>query len=121
MKSGKTFRNERGQAAIEAALALPFLVFLLYYMVNTFHSIHTAHIGQKYAAMNLYQRLANRAQFSVDSLDGEVHGREFMAVEFLDADGSEPKRRIISERGGGATIRTYVGICKDAGGKCAPE
>jgi hypothetical protein len=58
--------HENGQAAIEMALSLPFVVFLLYYTINAFYTIHTAHVGQKNAAMNLYQRLNHRAQFAVD-------------------------------------------------------
>lgn len=105
--------NERGQAAIEMALALPFVVFLLYYTVNAYHTIHTAHIGQKNAAMNLYQRLNNRAQFAVDDLEGRVFNKTFMAVQYTNDDGNLPKRRILLNPAKPPEINTTVGICRE--------
>ena len=117
----KKLLNRNGQAAIETGLALPFLIYLLYYTINAFHSIHTAHVGQKFAAMNLYQRLANRSKFSVDSLARDVHGREYMAVQYTDTGGASPRRRILLEPQGPTQIINSVGICKDPAGRCTPE
>jgi hypothetical protein len=105
--------HKNGQAAIEMALSLPFVVFLLYYTINAFYTIHTAHVGQKNAAMNLYQRLNHRAQFAVDDLEGRVFNKTFMAVQYQNEDGSLPKRRILLSPAQPPEINTTVGICRE--------
>lgn len=105
-------KHLRGQATIETALSLPFLIWLLYYTLNAFNYVHSAHIGQKFAAMNLYERLDNRAKFSVDSLADREHGREFMGVQYTDEQGQEPRRNIINS-GNRTTLKVRVGICKE--------
>lgn len=110
LSRSQILKNHRGQSAIELAMALPFLIWLIFYTINAFHSIHTAHIGQKYAAMSLYDRMSNRAKFLVDDRDNNLHGREFMAVEFLDRDGRAPQRKILR---GPTSINSVVGICRE--------
>lgn len=105
-------RNEKGQATIELALALPFLIWLIFYTINAFHTLHTSHIGQKYAAMALYERTANRAKFIVDDRENKVHGREFMAVQYQDANGRNPQRKILV---GPSEVSSIVGICREPG------
>lgn len=109
-------RKRRGQAVIELALTLPFLIWLIYYTINAFYSVHTAHIGNKYAAMNLYQRLNNRAQFVMDDYDskptGRLHNSNSMAVQYLDKDGQAPRRKILI---GPIQLDTVVGICREPG------
>ncbi len=102
----------RGQATIELALALPFLIWLIFYTINAFHSLHTAHVAQKYAAMSLYERTANRAKIVIDDRENRVHGREFMAVQYVDSSGREPQRKIVV---GPANINVIVGICREPG------
>lgn len=105
-------RTEKGQATIELALALPFLIWLIFYALNAFHTLHTSHIGQKYAAMALYERTSNRAKFVIDDRDNRVHGREFMAVQYVDTNGAAPRRKILV---GPSQVNTVVGICREPG------
>jgi hypothetical protein len=105
-------RGQSGQATIELALALPFLIWLIFYTINAYHSLHTAHVGQKYAAMSLYERTANRAKIVVDDRENRLHGREFMAVQYIDAGGGAPKRKIVV---GPAEVNAVVGICREPG------
>ncbi len=111
-------RRPNGQATIELALALPFLIWLIFYTINAFHTLHTSHIAQKYAAMSLYERTANRAKFIVDDRDNRVHGREFMAVQYTDTNGNRPRRKILV---GPSEINTVVGLCREPIGQCAPR
>ena len=114
----KDRKNQRGQAAIELALALPFLIWLIFYTFNAFYMLHTAHVAQKYAAMSLYDRMANRAKFVVDDVDGNLHNREFMAVQYTDSNGKPPTRKILA---GPSVINTIVGICREPVGLCKPQ
>jgi len=102
--------NAKGQATIELALALPFLIWLIFYTLNAFHSMHTAHVAQKYAAMSLYDRVGNRAKFVVDDREGQLHGKEFMAVQYLSENGNLPERKILF---GPIRINAVVGICRE--------
>lgn len=111
----KTRLTCRGQAAIETGLALPFLIYLLYYTINAFHAVHTAHVGQKYAAMNMYQRLNNRSKFVVDDVANRVFDREFMAIQYTDTDGEIPKRKILLDPDAPTRIFNIVGICREPG------
>lgn len=105
--------NNKGQAAIETGLALPFLIFLLYYTINAFHSLHTGHVGQKYAAMNMYQRLNHRAQFAVDDVANQVVNKSFIAVQYTDAEGDIPRRRILLDPVVPTRVLNVVGICRE--------
>ena len=108
----KSIRNRRGQAVIELALSLPFLIWLLYYTINGFYAIHTAHVAQKYAAMNLWQRVDNRSKFVMDDVQKQLHNREFMGVRYTEPDGTLPRRKIIR---GPVPIFNIVGICREPG------
>ena len=103
-------KNQKGQAAIEMALMLPFVIWLLYYTINAFHAIHTAHVAQKYAAMALHSRLANRAKFVVDDVDKNLVNSSYMAVQFLDQNGNAPRRKIIR---GPTTMNNIIGVCRE--------
>jgi len=118
---GKNRLNEKGQAAIETAFALPFLIWLLYYTLNAYHSLHTGHIAQKYAVMNLYQRLDNRAKFAVDQNANALIRRNYMAVQYTTDQGNLPRRRILLEGSAGLQIDGKVGICKELAGACRPR
>lgn len=111
-------KKTSGQAAIELALALPFLIWLLFYTFNAFYLLHTSHVGQKYAAMSLYDRMANRAKFVTDETDKNLHNREFMAVQYTDTNGKPPVRKILV---GPAIINNVVGICREPIGVCKPQ
>jgi Flp pilus assembly protein TadG len=104
-----------GQAAVETALALPFLIYLLYYTINAFYSVHTGHIAEKYAAMNLYERLDNRAQFAVDGVAKRVFEKTFMAVQYTDVEGNAPKRRILLTPRFPTSLNVVAGICREPG------
>lgn len=106
------FKNKKGQAVIEMALSMPFLIWLMYYTINAFYSIHTSHIAQKYAAMNMYQRLNNRAKFTVDDVANTVFQKEYIAVRYTEPDGSIPKRKILV---GPNRVNNIVGICREPG------
>jgi hypothetical protein len=105
-------RGRRGQATIELALSLPFLIWLIFYTINAYHSLHTSHVAQRYAAMSLYERTANRAKFVIDDRENRVHGREFMAVQYTDVGGGTPRRKIVV---GPSDVNTVVGICREPG------
>ena len=105
-------RSERGQAVIEMAMAMPFLIWLMYYTINAFYMIHSSHVAQKYAAMNMYQRLDNRSKFSVDDVAGRPFSREFIAVQYMDPDGKIPQRKILI---GPNKVNNVVGICREPG------
>ncbi len=105
-------KNNKGQAAIEMALSLPLIIWLTYYTINAFYSVHTAHVAQKYAALSLWQRIDNRAKFVVDDVANQLHGREYMAVRYTDSEGQSPKRKIVQ---GGNTIFNVIGICREPG------
>lgn len=111
----RILKSRKGQAAIETGLALPFFIFLLYYTINAFHSLHTSHVGQKYAAMNMYQRLNHRAQFAVDDVENRVINKEFIAVQYTDSEGEIPKRRILLDPTVPTRILNVVGICREPG------
>jgi len=112
--------NQKGQAAIETAFALPFIIWLLYYTLNAYHSLHTAHVAQKYAAMNLYQRLDNRAKFTVDQFSNTLYRRNYMAVQYTEDGEALPRRRILLEGSDGLQIDGTIGICRELAGKCDP-
>lgn len=107
--------GERGQAAVEMAFALPFLIWLIYYTINAFHTIHTSHIAQKYAAMNLYQRLSNRSKFEVDEVAQKLHNKGYMAVRYTDPNGEAPKRKILLQTNNPPQALNVVGVCKEPG------
>jgi hypothetical protein len=113
VRSKNKRRGQGGQAAIEMGLTLPFLVFLLYYTLNSFYSIHTAHVGQKYAAMNVYERLDNRAQFAVDDVANQIIPRTFIGVQYTNEEGRAPRRRILLTPNFPTEILTSVGICRE--------
>lgn len=104
-------KNQKGQAVIEMALSLPFLIWLIYYTINAYLMIHTASIGQKSAAMSLYQRLDKRAIYAVDGVEQTLTQRNFMAVQYRDpASNSTPIRKILV---GPVNINATVGICRE--------
>ncbi len=103
-------KTNRGQAAIELALFLPFVIWLLFYMLNAYNAIHSAQIGETYASMNLYQRLNNRAQFAVDDVAKQLHNRGFMADQYLDMNGNPPQRKIVA---GPMQISSIAGVCRE--------
>lgn len=107
--------NNKGQAAIEMGLALPFMIFLLYYTVNAFHAMHTAHVGQRSAAMNMYERLGHRAQFAVDDKANRVFDRTFIAVQYTDQEGDIPRRRILLDSATPTRMLNIIGICREPG------
>jgi hypothetical protein len=102
--------KRKGQAAIELALSLPWIIWLIFYMFNAFHTMHTAHIAQKYAAMSLWERTAYRSKFLVDDVVDQLHGKEFMAVEYVGQDGRPVRRKIVL---GPTDIRAVMGICRE--------
>lgn len=109
----KTRLNHRGQAVVEMALAMPFLIWLIYYTLNAFYTIHSSHIAQKYSAMNLYQRLNNRSKISVDDINRTVVNREFIAVQYMEPEANRPpQRKIIA---GPNAVNNVVGICREPG------
>jgi len=112
MLVAKEHKKQRGQAAIEMALTLPFLIWLLYYTINGFYAMHTAHVAQKYAAMNLWQRVDNRAKYVMDDVANVLHNREYMAVEYTEPGGTLPRRRIVR---GPVSIFNIVGLCREPG------
>lgn len=121
MERGKQNRKkQKGQAVIEMALALPWIIWLFFYTINAYQQIKTHHVAQKYAAMNMYQRLRNQAKFNTDRLNttGEAHGQTFMAVQYMDAaSGDVPKRKIIF---GPTDVVNIVGTCLEPVGRCSP-
>ena len=108
----KKGNHSSGQAALEMSLYLPFLLFLLYYMFKAFLMLHTAHMGQKFAAMNLYQRLQYQAKFVIDRVTQSLDNRDFMAVQYLGQQGQPPLRGIIGITGG-LPMNQAVGICRE--------
>lgn len=110
----KAAKKNRGQATIEMALALPIIITLIFYTINAYYTIHTAHVGQRYAAMNLYQRLNYRSKFVMDDLNNkaQLHNKTFMAVQYGDTEAAPPKRKIIQ---GPVEINNVVGICREPG------
>jgi Flp pilus assembly protein TadG len=102
--------SNKGQAAIEMALSMPFLIWLLYYTINAFYSIHTSHVAQKYAAMNVWQRVNNRSKFIVDDVARQVVPRSFIAVRYTDEEGNIPRRKILV---GPNQVNNIVGICRE--------
>lgn len=111
MAAKNKLKNNRGQATIETALSLPFIIWMIYYMFNAFYFIHSSHVGQKSADMNLNERLNYRAKFIMDDVDNRLHGQRFMSVQYLEGDGF-PKRKILF---GPNEIRNTVGICREPG------
>ncbi len=110
----KLLRCRKGQAAIETGLSLPFLVFLLYYTINAYHMIHTSHVAQRYAAMNMYERLDNRAVFVVDDVAKQLITKNFIGVQYMDANGGAPPvRRIIFNSPNQNVVNNAVGICME--------
>ncbi len=104
--------GQRGQATIEMAMCLPIIITLIFYTINSYYSIHTAHVGQRYAAMNMYQRLNNRSKFVVDDVANLPTGKNFIAVKYGDRERNAPKRKILL---GPIDINTTVGICREPG------
>ncbi len=108
----KRIQNRKGQAVIEMTMAMPFLIWLMYYTINAFYSVHSSHIAQKYAAMNMYQRLNNHSKFAVDDFEDRAFDREFIAVRYTDPDGKIPQRKILV---GPNSVNNVVGICREPG------
>ena len=102
--------SSKGQAVVELALALPILVLLIAYTLNAYLMMHTSHVGQRYAGMNLMARTNHRAQLVFDDVEGREVTRGFMAVQALDDDGQAPRRRIVlNDR----DIVSIMGICRE--------
>lgn len=110
MKRWKHIRNNQGQAAIEMALSMPLLIWLTYYTINAFFSIHTNHVAQKYAAMNMYERMNNRSKFVVDDVANTIVNKSFIAVQYTEPEGGIPLRKIII---GPVRIDNSAGICRE--------
>jgi hypothetical protein len=109
----KHIKSSRGQAVVEMAFAMPFLIWLVYYTLNACYTIHTSHVAQKYSAMNLYQRINNRSKIVVDDVAGRAISKEFMAVQYLDpSSNKQPQRKIISTP---RPVNNIVGICREPG------
>ena len=110
----KSLKNRKGQAVVEMAIALPFIIWLIYYTINSYYSMRTAQVGQKYAAMNLHQRLDYRAIFVVDKIEdqrGRLATKNFLAVQYQSQDQrNTTKRKIVK---GPISIETTVGICRE--------
>ncbi len=103
----------RGQATIELALSLPFLIWLIAYTFLAYTSIHSSHVAQRYAAMNVYKRLNNRAQFVMDDVENKLHNKSFMAVQYTETDGSTlPTRKIMF---GPMKVDNIFGVCREPG------
>lgn len=110
----KLLKNKKGQAAIEMAFALPFLIFLIYHTIIAYIAIHTSHVAQHAAANNLHERVQNRAVVGIDQLatdGGAPVSRQFMGVEYEGVGGGRPPRRRIDA--GQIEIRNIVGICRE--------
>jgi hypothetical protein len=109
----KHTKGRKGQAVVEMAFAMPFLIWLVYYTLNAFYTIHTSHVAQKYSVMNLYQRINNRSKIIVDDVAGRPFSKEFMAVQYLDPSSNrQPQRKIISTP---RPVNNIVGICREPG------
>jgi len=109
----KLLKNKKGQAVVEMAISLPFIIWLLYYTINAYYSMRTAQVGQKYAALNLHQRLDYRAIFVVDGRERRLASRNFLAVQYQGQDErNTPKRKIVR---GPISIETTIGICREPG------
>ncbi|MSP17949.1 MAG: hypothetical protein EXR74_00065 [Bdellovibrionales bacterium] len=109
----KNIKATKGQATVEMAISMPFLIWLIYYTLNAFYSIHSSHIAQKYAAMSMYQRLNNRSKFIVDDIEKKIVSRSFIAVQYLDPQtNAAPQRKIIA---GPNPVNNTVGICREPG------
>jgi len=110
----KRLKSRKGQAVVEMAITLPFLIWLIYYTINAYYSMRTAQVGQKYAAMSLYQRTDYRAIFVVDKVAdpaGRLAARNFLAVQYQNPnEQNTPKRKIVK---GPISIQTTVGICRE--------
>jgi len=84
---------------------------LIAYTLNSYLMMHTAHVGQKYAVMNLLTRVNSRAQLVVDDVDGgnsEVT-KGFMAVQAVEDDRAPRRRIILTDR----DIVSIMGICRE--------
>jgi len=109
----KILKKNQGQAVVEMAISLPFIIWLLYYTINAYYSMRTAQVGQKYAAMNLHQRTDYRAIFVVDNIEKRLVPRRFIAVQYQGQDErNTPKRKIVR---GPISIETTIGICREPG------
>jgi hypothetical protein len=107
----KQMKKKNGQAVVEMAFAMPFIIWLVYYTLNAFYTIHTSHVAQKYSAMNLYQRLSNRSKFAVDDFAKTTVSRGFIAVQYTDPNSNKvPERKIIA---GPNAVNNIVGICRE--------
>jgi Flp pilus assembly protein TadG len=105
-------RRNRGQAVIELALSLPFLILLIFFTFNSFHMLHTSHVAQRYAAMNVYQRIQNRTQFVFDDVANQEITRGFAAAQYMESDGNPPQRKIVRNL---QKIQAAFGICRETG------
>ncbi len=102
--------SKSGQAVIEMALFMPFVLWLIYYIVNGFMMLHTAHESQKRAAHSLWMRVNLRSKFIMDDVAQQLHNRGFIAVQYMDADGNPPKRRIV---GTPLQLSNIIGVCRE--------
>jgi len=103
----------KGQAVVEMAISLPFIIWLIYYTINSYYAFRTAQVGQKYAAMSVHQRADYRAIFVVDGVRRQLVGRNFLAVQYTNAENQNtPKRKIVR---GPISIETSIGICREPG------
>lgn len=102
--------GNRGQAVVELAFALPILVLLIAYTLNSYLMMHTAHVGQRYVGMNVLARANHRAQLVFDDVDRSEVTSGFIAVQALDEDQAPPKRRIILND---KDIVSIMGICRE--------
>ena len=99
-----------GQAVVELAFALPVLVLLIAYTLNSYLMMHTSHVGQRYVGMNVLARANHRAQLVFDDVDGTPVNSGFIGVQALDDDQAPPKRRIILND---KDIVSIMGICRE--------
>lgn len=107
-RSWSAFR--KGQAVVELAFALPVMVLLIAYTLNAYLMMHTTHVSQRYAVMNVLARANHRAQLVFDDVDRSEVTRGFIAVKALDDDGQAPRRRIVlNDR----ELVSIVGICRE--------
>lgn len=113
----RPLKNKKGQAVVEMAISLPLIIWIIYYTLNAYFTFRTSQVGQKYAAMNLHQRLDYRAIYVVDKVAepnrGRLANREYIAVQYQDFENqNSPERKIIK---GPISIKTTIGICREPG------
>ena len=114
---------KKGQALIEMVFILPLIITLIIWLLQGVEIVRSSAEHQKYLRLNLFLRMNNYAQYSVDALgpagtgdpEPTVHPNTFMSLEYEPALGQKKIAASLGafqkQKGSPVFVKSKLGIC----------